>query len=163
MDSTRSTSPEKSAWPGVSTRLIRYPFQSTVQCLDRIVIPRSRSRSYESITRCSTRAFSRNTCAAWKIESISVVLPWSIWAMIARFRMCAAESDMLTLGTFPSVAGGAGRDRGLYRVPLAPERRACGDHKTELSTGFCSFRLPQRRKIGESTVQHRAVAVQVLN
>ena len=73
------------------------------------------------------------------------------------------KATLFALGTFPSVAGGAGRDRGLYRVPGTPERRACGDHKTELSTGFCSFRLPQRRKIGESTVQHRAVAVQVLN
>ncbi len=61
MLSTRSTSPLKSAWPGVSMMLMRWSSHSTVQCLARMVMPRSRSRSLLSITRSSTWAFSRNT------------------------------------------------------------------------------------------------------
>jgi hypothetical protein len=51
----RSTSPPKSAWPGVSTMLIRVPFQTTLVHLARMVIPRSRSRSFESMARSTTR------------------------------------------------------------------------------------------------------------
>jgi hypothetical protein len=39
----RSTSPPKSAWPGVSTMLMRVPFHSTEVGLAKIVMPRSRS------------------------------------------------------------------------------------------------------------------------
>ena len=50
----RSTSPEKSACPGVSMMLMRYPPHSTVQGLERMVMPRSRSMAPESITRSAT-------------------------------------------------------------------------------------------------------------
>ena len=43
----RSTSPPKSAWPGVSTMLIRVSFQTSEVALARMVMPRSRSRSFE--------------------------------------------------------------------------------------------------------------------
>ena len=43
----RSTSPPKSAWPGVSTMLIRVSFQSTEVALARMVMPRSFSMSFE--------------------------------------------------------------------------------------------------------------------
>ena len=42
---TRSTSPPKSAWPGVSIKLILTPFQLALTFLAKIVMPRSRSRS----------------------------------------------------------------------------------------------------------------------
>ena len=42
----RSTSPPKSAWPGVSTILMRTSFQTTEVALARMVMPRSRSRSF---------------------------------------------------------------------------------------------------------------------
>ena len=45
----RSTSPPKSAWPGVSTILMRVPSHSTLVHLARMVMPRSRSRSLESM------------------------------------------------------------------------------------------------------------------
>ena len=45
IDRMRSTSPPKSAWPGVSTMLMRVPFQTTEVALARMVMPRSRSRS----------------------------------------------------------------------------------------------------------------------
>src|SRR5438270_901326 len=59
IESTRSTSPPKSAWPGVSTMLTCVPFHSTAQFFARIVMPRSRSRSFESITRSATFSFAR--------------------------------------------------------------------------------------------------------
>jgi hypothetical protein len=55
----RSTSPPKSAWPGVSTMLMRVPFHSTEVALARMVIPRSRSRSLLSIARSATAWLSR--------------------------------------------------------------------------------------------------------
>ena len=45
----RSTSPPKSAWPGVSTMLMRVSFHTTEVALARMVMPRSRSRSFESM------------------------------------------------------------------------------------------------------------------
>ena len=50
----RSTSPPKSAWPGVSTMLRRLSFQATEVHLARMVMPRSRSRSLVSIARSCT-------------------------------------------------------------------------------------------------------------
>ena len=50
----RSTSPPKSEWPGVSTMLILEPCQRTDVFFARIVIPRSRSSGFESITRSAT-------------------------------------------------------------------------------------------------------------
>ena len=75
IDSTRSTSPPKSAWPGVSTMLMRYSPQRIAVFLARIVMPRSRSRSFESMTRSGMilRASSVFDCfSSW---STSVVLP----------------------------------------------------------------------------------------
>ena len=43
----RSTSPPKSAWPGVSTILIRVSFHAIDAAFAMIVIPRSFSRSFE--------------------------------------------------------------------------------------------------------------------
>ena len=43
----RSTSPPKSAWPGVSTILTRVSFHTTEVALARMVMPRSFSRSFE--------------------------------------------------------------------------------------------------------------------
>ena len=83
---TRSTSPPKSAWPGVSIILIRTPSHNTEVGFARIVMPRSFSRSPESSSRSSTFWLSRNIPLWRRIESINVVLPWSTWAMIAIFR-----------------------------------------------------------------------------
>ena len=87
MVSTRSTSPPKSAWPGVSRMLIFTPLCITAVFLDRMVIPRSRSRALESITRSSTRSLARKTPLCFSIASTRVVLPWSTWAIIAILRI----------------------------------------------------------------------------
>jgi len=52
--STRSTSPPKSACPGVSMILILIPLYITPVFLDRIVIPLSFSMSFESMTLSAT-------------------------------------------------------------------------------------------------------------
>ena len=54
MPRTRSTSPPKSAWPGVSMILIRVSRHIMDVGLARMVMPRSFSRSPESIIRSST-------------------------------------------------------------------------------------------------------------
>jgi hypothetical protein len=73
--STRSTSPPKSAWPGVSTMLMRVPFQVMAVNFERMVMPRSRSRSFESIAQSAITSPVRN-CPAWRRKpSTSVVFP----------------------------------------------------------------------------------------
>ena len=84
----RSTSPPKSAWPGVSTMLMRISFHTTLVHLARIVMPRSRSRSLLSIARSATFWFSRNAPDCLRSSSTRVVLPWSTCAIIAMFRSC---------------------------------------------------------------------------
>ena len=87
IDRMRSTSPPKSAWPGVSTMLTRVPFQTTEVALARMVMPRSRSRSFESMARSATCWLSRKVPLCLSRQSTSVVLPWSTCAMIATLRM----------------------------------------------------------------------------
>ena len=85
--STRSTSPPKSAWPGVSTMLMWVPSYSMAQFFARMVMPRSFSRSLESMTRSSTCWWAAKV-PDWRSSlSTRVVLPWSTWAMMAMLRM----------------------------------------------------------------------------
>src|SRR5690606_6550780 len=86
IDSTRSTSPPKSACPGVSTMLIRLPFQLMAVFLDRIVMPRSFSWSLLSITRSVMTVRSLNVPDCLSRQSTRVVLPWSTWATMAMLR-----------------------------------------------------------------------------
>ncbi len=87
----RSTSPPKSAWPGVSTMLMRVTpspvGQVTEVHLARMVMPRSRSRSPRSSARSATCWCARNA-PDWRSNwSTRVVLPWSTWAIMATLRM----------------------------------------------------------------------------
>ena len=94
IDRVRSTSPPKSAWPGVSTILTCTPSKSTAVFLARIVMPRSFSMSFESITRSVMRSCAWKVPACCSSLSTSVVLPWSTWAMMAMLRSgrCAVRS-----------------------------------------------------------------------
>ena len=87
MDKIRSTSPPKSAWPGVSTILILYSPHWIDVGFAEMVIPRSRSMSPLSMTRSSTRSFSRKVPACFNILSTKVVFPWSTCAIIAMLRI----------------------------------------------------------------------------
>ena len=132
MDRMRSTSPPKSAWPGVSTMLMRVPCQTTEVALARMVMPRSRSRSLESITRSATRWFSRKAPDCCSRRSTSVVLPWSTWAMMATLRSdivhqkkgagrCRARAEE-RLVSAPSVAPQYS-ERAAKRKPARQKRR----------------------------------------
>ena len=77
---TRSTSEPKSACPGVSTIFIFVPLYVMDAFFEYIVIPRSCSSASESmLTSLSVAPVCR------KIASVSVVFPWSTWAIIAMF------------------------------------------------------------------------------
>ena len=82
---TLSTSPPKSACPGVSTMFIFTSLYITAVFFDNIVIPLSFSWSFESITLSATCSFSLNTWLCLSSASTSVVLPWSTCAIIAMF------------------------------------------------------------------------------
>src|SRR5690606_30447597 len=73
--------------------------------LARMVMPRSRSISLLSMARSSTRSFSRNEPDCLSSTSISVVLPWSTWAIIAILR-----KDMLGNRQAEAGPGKAGRE-----------------------------------------------------
>src|SRR5262245_26055833 len=105
MASVRSTSPPKSACPGVSTMLICTPSQRTVVFFARMVMPRSRSRALESSTRSATCSLARKTPVWCSMASTSVVLPWSTWAMMATLRTSGRRRDMET--RMVTVAGGS--------------------------------------------------------
>jgi hypothetical protein len=82
----RSTSPPKSAWPGVSTMLMRASFQRSEVTLARMVMPRSFSSALESMARSATCWPVRKEPEARRSTSMRVVLPWSTWAMMATLR-----------------------------------------------------------------------------
>src|SRR5215469_2674444 len=52
-----------------------------------MVMPRSRSSSFESRTRSATASLARNVPLCLSMASTRVVLPWSTWAMMAMLRM----------------------------------------------------------------------------
>ncbi len=81
----RSTSPPKSACPGVSKMLIVVSLYLTAVFLDKIVIPRSRSMAFESIARSSKFICSGKVSDCLSNWLTKVVLPWSTWAIIAIF------------------------------------------------------------------------------
>ena len=54
-------------------------------------MPRSRSRSFESMTRSATASLARKVPAWRSMASTRVVLPWSTWAMMAMLRIVGAH------------------------------------------------------------------------
>ena len=88
---TRSTSPPKSACPGVSRMLIWYLPYLTAVFFDKMVIPRSRSIALVSIARSSMEKCSGKVSDCLSISLTRVVLPWSTWAIIAMFRMSSRD------------------------------------------------------------------------
>ncbi len=116
MFSPRSTSPPKSAWPGVSTMLNFTPSQRTAVFLARMVMPFSLSRSPESMTRSVSSWLARNAPVWRRRASTRVVLPWSTWATMATFRM----SSRLFMGE-PTIEDGCGVP---YGGPQAAGRNA---------------------------------------
>src|SRR5918992_1416656 len=147
----RSTSPPKSAWPGVSTRLsLTWPYR-TEAFLARIVMPRSRSWSIESRTRSVSSSCAANTPDWRSIASTRVVLPWSTCAMIATLRM----SSRLAM---PPAAKG---DRRASLVSTRMEHRTLGRTGVKVSPlclGAMMFGAWGERDYDESIrIIHRAL------
>ena len=139
----RSTSPPKSAWPGVSMMLSLTSPTRTEVFLARIVIPFSRSRSVESMTRSFTSWFSRKEPACQSSASTSVVLPWSTWATIATLRRSSRVAVSLARAT---TVAGAISVRRAPRVGLEPFRaraiaQAWFQRKSGRSTGVSTRRI----------------------
>src|SRR5438874_2544530 len=130
--SPRSTSPPKSAWPGVSTMLIFTSPYWTATFLARMVMPFSRSRSPESRTRSATSWFSRKAPDCQSMASTRVVFPWSTWATMATLRRSdrtgirTAQSreprglpKPVLLGVLPDATGRT-RERGRFAFQSDP-------------------------------------------
>mmetsp|Transcript_152615 Transcript_152615/g.487666 ORF Transcript_152615/g.487666 Transcript_152615/m.487666 type:complete len:216 (-) Transcript_152615:165-812(-) len=112
----RSTSPPKSACPGVSMRLILTPLYSRAAFLARIVIPRSASKTLLSMDAKAASSLPR-VCFMRLFES--VVLPWSTCAMMAMLRM---SSRMYSSGEIRVNPAPTATERAAMR--LAPWRPA---------------------------------------
>src|SRR5512145_2963757 len=87
-------------------------------------MPRSRSRSIESST-CDCICFADSVAVASRSRSASVDLPWSMWAMMQKLRMCCgfmASTRSPGLEGLGMQAQGATLDRA--EAPLEVQRRA---------------------------------------
>lgn len=92
----RSTSPPKSACPGVSMMFTRVSSYLIAVFFAKIVIPRSLSKSLLSIARSATVSLSRNV-PDWRSNwSTRVVLPWSTWAIIATLRISFLKFNLVS-------------------------------------------------------------------
>ena len=92
----RSVSPDRSAWPGVSSSVNSSWSVLIRACLEKMVMPRSRSRAWVSkkVSRWSTRPSLRRAPARYNSASDRVVFPASTWARIP------AVSFFVVLGSF---------------------------------------------------------------
>ena len=111
--------------PGVSTRLIRVSFHVIEAALARMVMPRSRSWSPESITRSTWAWCSANTAVARSMASTSVVLPWSTWAINATFRKPRTPSAIVPEAIRRYCAQPDGPGAGALR-PQRPDQHVRG-------------------------------------
>src|ERR1041384_4667387 len=98
-----------------------------------MVMPRSRSRSMESITRSRTCSFSRKVPDCRSIASTSVVLPWSTCAIIAIFRMFLLSDIEESVGISPAKTQRRKAERSHLEVFFFAPLRLCGRN---LSQGF---------------------------
>src|SRR5262245_32585115 len=88
-----------------------------------MVMPRSRSRSIPSRT-CSDISLLDSAPVSSRIRSDSVVLPWSMWAMMQKFRISRGS-----MGVLSEVEAGVGVQRQIGDLPpLEPPPADLGDH-----------------------------------
>src|SRR5215469_7670050 len=99
--------------------------------LARMVMPRSRSSSLESMTRSATCSLARKVPAWRSMASTRVVLPWSTCAMMAILRIVWFTGAVIPLLGFG--AGAVGVDE--IRTRCGPEcagRDAFGEEKSSI-------------------------------
>ena len=98
---TLSTSPLKSACPGVSMIFIFVPLNIIEVFLARIVMPFSLSRGLLSIINSPGSSRSLKVLFCFSKASTKVVLPWSTWAIMVIFLIFSAGSiDLCPLGNY---------------------------------------------------------------
>ncbi len=101
-------------------------------------MPRSRSRSFESITRVTTSWFARKMPLWRSIASTSVVFPWSTWAMMA----------ILRIGVVMSFCGVPAANRNGRQArscgPSELQRRTCGSNKRRVHFSMRGPKPPSR-------------------
>src|ERR1700679_1928588 len=108
------------------------PPQRTAVFLARMVMPFSRSRSPESMTRSVTSWWAPNAPVWRNMASTSVVLPWSTWATMATFLMSSRFfMGATTIGQLRGVSCRSPRDplkrgRGHRPGDRAADRRHPG-------------------------------------
>ncbi len=107
MERVRSTSLEKSAWPGVSIKLTLTSPTRMAAFLAKTVIPRSRSSSLLSMIKVPAASASRKVLLCLSRPSTRVVLPWSTWAMTAMLRRVARGRGPLGAGVPGAARDGA--------------------------------------------------------
>src|SRR5437763_1908228 len=114
--------------------------------LARIVMPFSRSRSPESMTRSATSWFSRKEPDCQSIASTRVVFPWSTWATIATLRRSSrAAVSVLGMAEQPSRAS-----------RIAPVRAAllgAGDIAEQYVRGMAQFPLVELVAVADRDVE----------
>src|SRR5436853_4424013 len=74
--------------------LIFVPRKNSAVFFARMVMPRSRSSSFESITRSTTASLARKVPLCCSMASTSVVLPWSTCAMMAMLRILELKVEI---------------------------------------------------------------------
>src|SRR6266481_1326394 len=130
----------------------------TAVFLARIVIPFSRSRSIESMTRSFTSWFSRNEPACQRRASTSVVLPWSTWATMATFLRSSRVAVRLVFGTASTVAfRRVQADRGGRKA--APFRDSRHARRPPEEQDLRSARLRRRRTLDREGALREAAGV----
>src|SRR4051794_14418883 len=132
-----------------------------------IVMPFSRSRSIESMTRSATCSWAPKVPLCQSIASTSVVLPWSTWAMMARLRTSSLVSEFKTgplvlgegkiggkvtspagTGRIPQSGGGElSGQPGRLQGPHAAQRLAHGLHFPRLEIGELAAGADPRRHL----------------
>ena len=104
-------------------------------------MPRSRSRSLESITRSPMRSCAAKVPDCFSRQSTSVVLPWSTCAMIAMLRMGRAvlmSGDVRAERAQGGRRGAGKKGRAAYQSP-ALYGDLVGDRVDDLGGGWCAW------------------------
>src|SRR3954453_3058768 len=116
-----------------------------------MVMPRSRSRSIESSS-CARMERGSTVCVSSRMRSASVDFPWSMWAMIEKFRMCC-WSAMFVVSRLRGTANPA-RDE-LH--DLARLRDAHGQHAERVDRGAGEQAAADRDQLGDPRAAQRLV------
>ena len=141
--SVRYVSSEKSAWPGVSIKLMRAPPYSKVKQVDDMEMPRSFSMARKSDVESRPFARALTMPACWIASpynssfSVSVVFPASGWLMMAKLRLLAISSGGAAAARSLVVVRGAGCGRNAAAA-VARRSRECIAGSMRRSRWACS-------------------------